>query len=85
MATMSVAIDVEEFAWKSCWLRYGEEAISVDEYKQKLNTKYKILGILNLGLAQEVAGRLMEVVAQALDGRMKEAITGDANYQLLGT
>jgi hypothetical protein len=24
----------------------------------------------------------MEVVAQALDGRMKEAITEDANYQL---
>jgi hypothetical protein len=41
-----------------------------------------LIEIINLGLAQDVAGRLMEVVAQALDGRMKEAITGDANYQL---
>jgi hypothetical protein len=41
-----------------------------------------LIEIINLDLAQDVAGRLLEVVAQAMDGRMKEATTGDANYQL---
>jgi hypothetical protein len=41
-----------------------------------------LLDLVNLGLAQDIGGRLMEVLASALDERMKIAITGDAKYQL---
>lgn len=41
-----------------------------------------LLDLVNLGLAQDLGGRLLEVLASALDERMKLAITGDAKYQL---
>lgn len=41
-----------------------------------------LLDLVNLGLAQDIGGRLMEVLASALDERMKLAITGDSKYQL---
>mmetsp|Transcript_28900 Transcript_28900/g.42841 ORF Transcript_28900/g.42841 Transcript_28900/m.42841 type:complete len:302 (-) Transcript_28900:64-969(-) len=41
-----------------------------------------LLEMMNVGLAQEVGGRLMETLAETLDKRMKKSITGDANYAL---
>lgn len=41
-----------------------------------------LLELVNLGLAQDLTGRLVGVLAGSLDERVKEAITGDANYQL---
>ena len=41
-----------------------------------------LLEILNVGLAQDVGGKVMGGVANTLDERFKAAITGDAKYQL---
>jgi hypothetical protein len=41
-----------------------------------------LLDLVNLGLAQDIGGRLLEIVASALDERMKEAVTGDPKYRL---
>lgn len=41
-----------------------------------------LIQLVNLGLAKDVSGRLMEVLVVALDQRMKLALAGDANYQL---
>ena len=41
-----------------------------------------LLQLVNLGLAKDVGGRLMGVLATALDARMKEALTGNASYEL---
>jgi hypothetical protein len=41
-----------------------------------------LIEIFECGLINDVAGRLLPVLAVALDRRMKEALTGDANYQL---
>jgi hypothetical protein len=41
-----------------------------------------LLDLLNLGLAGDVTGKLVEVLAGVVDERMKEAITGDSKYQL---
>lgn len=46
-----------------------------------LPTKY-LLDLINFGLAQDVSGRVMEVLATALDQRVKQAITGDPQYQI---
>lgn len=44
-----------------------------------LNTLFEML---ELGLLRDVGFRLLPIVAQTIDARMKEALTGDANYQL---
>jgi hypothetical protein len=41
-----------------------------------------LLELVNLGLASDITGRLVEVLAVSLDERMKEAITGDSKYQV---
>jgi hypothetical protein len=41
-----------------------------------------LLDLVNIGLAQEVSGRLLEELAGFLDRRFKEALTGNQNYQL---
>jgi hypothetical protein len=41
-----------------------------------------LLDLLNMGLAGDVTGKLVEVLAGVVDERMKEAITGDSKYQL---
>jgi len=41
-----------------------------------------LIELVNLGLAQDLTGRLMEVLAGSLDERVKEAVTGDKNYRL---
>jgi hypothetical protein len=41
-----------------------------------------LLNLINLGLAQEVGGRLLEELAGVLDKRVKKALTGSADYQL---
>lgn len=41
-----------------------------------------VLDLLNLGLASDVTGKLVDVLAGVVDERMKEAITGDSKYQL---
>jgi hypothetical protein len=41
-----------------------------------------LLDLVNLGLAQDVTGKLVGVLASNLDERMKQALTGDVNYQL---
>ena len=41
-----------------------------------------LLNLVNVGLAQEVSGRLLEVLAGFLDRRVKHALTGNADYQL---
>jgi len=41
-----------------------------------------LVELVNLGLAKDVGLRLVELLAVALDQRMKQALTGDANYQL---
>lgn len=41
-----------------------------------------LLEILNVGLAQDVGGKVMGGVANTLDERFKSAITGDAKYQM---
>jgi hypothetical protein len=38
--------------------------------------------LLNFGLAQDITGKLVEVIAVSLDERVKKAVTGDSNYQL---
>jgi len=41
-----------------------------------------LLEILNVGLAQDIGSKVMGGVAKTLDERFKEAVTGDAKYQL---
>jgi hypothetical protein len=41
-----------------------------------------VLDLVNLGLAQDLGGRLVEVLASSLDERAKLAITGNPKYQL---
>jgi len=41
-----------------------------------------LIQLVNLGLAKDMGGRLIEVLVVALDQRMKLVLTGDANYQL---
>lgn len=41
-----------------------------------------LLDLVNIGLAQEVSGRLLEEMAGFLDRRFKEALTGKADYQV---
>ena len=41
-----------------------------------------LIQLVNLGLAKDVSGRLMEVLLVALDQRFKLALMGDSNYQL---
>mmetsp|Transcript_5468 Transcript_5468/g.9003 ORF Transcript_5468/g.9003 Transcript_5468/m.9003 type:complete len:331 (-) Transcript_5468:49-1041(-) len=41
-----------------------------------------LLQLVNYGLAQEVGGKVFDVAATTLDRRMKEAVTGDADYAL---
>lgn len=41
-----------------------------------------LLELLNVGLAQDVGSKVVGKVATSLDERFKEAITGDAKYQL---
>jgi len=41
-----------------------------------------ILEMMNYGLAQEAGGRLLDMLAQTLDRRMKESVMGDADYAL---
>jgi hypothetical protein len=41
-----------------------------------------LLELMNYSLAQDVGSRILETVTQALDKRFKEAITGDANYEI---
>lgn len=41
-----------------------------------------LIEMIEFGLAQEVGGRLMEVLATTLDERFKETVMGDAKYQL---
>ena len=44
-----------------------------------LNTLFEMF---ELGLLRDIGFRLLPIVAQTIDARMKEALTGDANYQL---
>ena len=44
-----------------------------------LNTLFEMF---ELGLLRDVGFRVLPIVAQTIDARMKEALTGDANYQL---
>ena len=39
-----------------------------------------LVNLINFGLAQEVSGRLTTALAEFLDQRMKQALTGRANY-----
>ena len=41
-----------------------------------------LLEVLNVGLASDIGSKVTGAVAQSLDERFKEAITGDAKYQL---
>lgn len=41
-----------------------------------------LIPLVNVGLAKDVGGRLTELLLTGLDARMKEALTGNANYQL---
>lgn len=41
-----------------------------------------LVEILEVSLAQEVSSKVLEGVAQALDKRFKESVTGDANYEV---
>jgi len=41
-----------------------------------------LLDLVNFGLAQDIGGRLLEILARNLDERMKEALTGDSQYKL---
>lgn len=41
-----------------------------------------LLEVLNVSLAQDVGAKVVSGVAKSLDERFKEAITGDAKYQL---
>jgi hypothetical protein len=41
-----------------------------------------LLNLVNLGLAQEVSGRLVGALAETLDKRMKEVLTGSSSYAL---
>lgn len=41
-----------------------------------------LIQLVNLGLAKDIGGRLMGILATTLDARMKDALTGNANYQL---
>lgn len=41
-----------------------------------------LFSLVELGLAKDMGGRLLEVLATTVDSRMKEALTGNANYQL---
>ena len=41
-----------------------------------------LLEVLNVGLAQDVGGKVMGGVAKSLDERFKAAITGDAKYKM---
>jgi hypothetical protein len=41
-----------------------------------------LLNLINLGLAQEVGGRVLEVLAGVLDKRVKKALTGSEDYQV---
>jgi hypothetical protein len=41
-----------------------------------------LIPLINVGLANDIRGRLTEVLATSLDARVKEALTGNANYQL---
>lgn len=44
-----------------------------------LNTLFEMF---ELGLLRDIGFRLLPIVAESIDARMKEALTGDANYQL---
>jgi hypothetical protein len=41
-----------------------------------------LIEVFEFGLANDVANRLLPVLATTLDARMKEALTGNSNYQL---
>jgi hypothetical protein len=41
-----------------------------------------LLNLVNLGLAQEVSGRMLGALAETLDKRMKEVVTGSSSYAL---
>mmetsp|Transcript_2622 Transcript_2622/g.3499 ORF Transcript_2622/g.3499 Transcript_2622/m.3499 type:complete len:368 (-) Transcript_2622:75-1178(-) len=41
-----------------------------------------LLELINLGLAQEVTGRLLSVLANVVDERMKKALTGNDKYAI---
>lgn len=41
-----------------------------------------LLDLVNMGLTSEVSGRLLEALAGVLDRRVKQALTGNADYQL---
>ena len=41
-----------------------------------------LLEMMNYSLAQEVGGKFLEVIMQTLDKRFKEAVTGDADYEV---
>ena len=41
-----------------------------------------LLSLVNMGLAQEASGRLVGVMAEFLDRRLKHALTGNEQYQL---
>jgi hypothetical protein len=41
-----------------------------------------LLNLINLGLAQEIGGRVLEVLAGVLDKRVKKALTGSEDYQV---
>ena len=41
-----------------------------------------LLEMINVGLAQEVTGRLLTLLANILDQRLKQAVTGNAQYML---
>lgn len=41
-----------------------------------------LLEMMNYSLAQEVGGKVLDIVTQTLDKRFKDAVTGDADYAL---
>ena len=41
-----------------------------------------VMELINLGLAQEVGGKVMDVLGKSLDERFKLALTGDSQYRL---
>lgn len=43
-----------------------------------------LLDVLNVGLAEDLGGRLLEATARELDFRVKEALIGDRGFSLGG-
>ena len=70
-----------EDVWLACRILLSVGIGTLSPVASLLPIRY-LLELVNLGLAQEASGRLVGVLAEFLDRRVKHALTGNEQYQL---